>query len=151
MAHKKKDNPNDLMSLRQEIGRHWENKVFDLLRTLGYDVEWYANENWNSEFDLSINGKPIEVKAAYQSRQSNGTGTNRSRWLFNLVSKEKVETPYFVILVAIDENDLETYFFIPGNKVTGKTVSLTSHPMSYTGKYSKYRSDTDYLDTFVYS
>lgn len=150
MSHKKDDDSFSLMSLHQEIGKEWERKTKEFLEILGYDVQWYAN-NWNSSFDLLVDGKPVEVKAAYPSKRDNWNGVVSDRWQFNLTSKDGIDDHWFLILVAIDKTGLQTWFFIPGHKVTTRTISITSHPMVYDGKYAKFRSNTDYLDTFLNS
>lgn len=150
MSHKKNDDSFSLMSLHQEIGKEWEEKAKELLEVLGYDVEWYSDD-WCSSFDLLVEGKPVEIKAAYPSKRNNGRGVITNRWQFNLTSKDGIGDKWFLILVAIDENGLQTWFFIPGHKVTTKTISITSHPMAYDGKYAQYRSNSDYLDTFLNS
>lgn len=148
MARNDYDNPNSLMSLHQEIGKEWEIKAKELLETLGYDVEFYS-DCFTSPFDLLVNGKPVEVKAAYATDRDNGKGTVTKRYQANLTAKVGIEEPWFLIFVAIDDNGLQTWFFIPGYMVKTKTLSLTSHPMSYAGKWSQFRSETSYLDVFL--
>lgn len=137
-----------LMSRNQEIGLRWEEEAFGLLETLGYKVEWYS-DSFTTPFDLKVNGRPVEIKAAYPSPRDNGSGYKSTRYQFNLTAKQEVDQPWFLIAVAIDDIGLQTWFFIPGTEVNTQTISLTSHPMSYAGKWAAYRSNTDWLDSFI--
>lgn len=135
------------LSLHQAIGRQFEEFVRDLLAfSFGLDVQ--DINNWNASFDLEVNGKCIEVKAAYPTKRT-VNGKQHNRWQFNLSSKVDETTSYYVVLVAIDENETEYIYCVPGDKVAGPTIQLTSHPNKYSGKYAQYKDNFDGLISFL--
>jgi hypothetical protein len=135
------------LSLHQEIGHKWETEAFDLLTALGYHVEWCGD--WTDHFDLLVNGRKVEVKAAYPTIRDNGSGYKSTRYQFNLSAKVDVGEEWFLVAVAIDEQENENWFFVPGDKISTATMSLTSHPARYNGKWSVYKNDVDSLKRFV--
>jgi hypothetical protein len=135
------------LSLHQDIGRKFENLVRDLLtHSFGLSVE--SVESWSATFDLVVNDKMIEVKAAYPTLRT-VKNRKRERWQYNFTSKLDVDTEYYAILVAIDEDNNEYIYCIPGNEIDAPTVQLTSHPEKYSGKYAKYLYDFEGLINFL--
>ena len=138
-----------LTSLYQAFGRFWEQEVSTWLSALGFDVRDCGG--FSASFDLYVNDALVEVKAAHKTEHNNGKGTLRARWQFNLSSKRKTSKRYFAVLVALDDNDNPSFFFIPGDAITTSTIQITSAPEKYRGKWSKYLNDHTHLERWLAS
>jgi len=135
------------LSLHQEIGHKFETFIKDLL-TFSFGLDVQDISNWNSTFDLLVNGRCLEVKVAYPTKRIVKNGA-KDRWQFNFASKVGVKEAYYAIIIAIDDSGNEFVYCIPGGNITGPTVQLTSHPNKYTGKYARYLNDFEGLINFI--
>ena len=137
-----------LKSLNQAMGRLWEKDVLLWLQALGFNAEECGN--FNDQFDICVNGKNVEVKSAHKTQQDNGNGTIRNRYIFNLRAKKDIDN-YFCVLVCVGDYGKVDYFFIPGDKIQGSTITITSEPEKYNGKWSKYLNNHEYLTDWLES
>jgi hypothetical protein len=125
------------------MGRHWEQEVKLWLRALGIDAQDCGN--FTSKFDLCVGEKMIEVKSAHKTEQDNGNGTIRTRYIFNLNAKKDIPDDYFCICVCVGDFGQVDFFFIPGKEITGRTITITSAPEKYSGKYARFLNDHTHL------
>lgn len=146
MARSEYNNPNSLLSMHQGIGARGEEYVKDLMQGMGWDLS--GIENWNASYDFTYDGKNIEVKTSYAHSSSNGQGTERDRYQFNMAAKLGIDD-YLAILVLIDPNGTHFVYFVPGSAIQTKQVQITSHPDKYTGQYAKYLWNFEVAQTFL--
>lgn len=89
--------------------------------------------------DLQIsNGLLLEVKTIRQNKDGHWKATVEKQ------GSQRLGKSNFVLLFIIAD-DLIYSYIIPKNVVSGKRITISSHPTKYNGKYSKYLNNWEQL------
>ena len=129
------------LSHQQEYGYQWECKLAERLQQFG-NVEHLSQICWTHEFDLKLDGKFVHCKVAKSCKHKAHGKVWRNRYQFNL---SMVNRGDYLILIC-DKYGEPVYFIIPISELTRRSLSITSHPLIYSGWASKYRENWSVLN-----
>lgn len=125
------------LSHNTAIGDYGEKHILKLLRQSGYKARkatrtHFQGDLWTLSTQTQQTAK-IEVKTAIAS----GTGT------YSFCLKKQGHTDYchsdYVILLLLDNYHNHYVYCIPCHVIDTVSITITSHPLRYKGKWSKYR------------
>jgi hypothetical protein len=129
----------------QDFGTHAQGCVASLLRSKGFDVEL---RDYASPFDLLVNGRRVEVKAARPTSWSTKNGRHSyTLWRLNLHRHGRLtenEVDFYVFrLEDVPEFRNAVHLVVP-SPAKSKTVSLTLRSL-IGGKWAKHINRFDRL------
>ena len=136
---------NYYLSRSQKFGLMAEKFICTELIERGHTANLVSD--FNAPFDILVNDfLPVEVKAAKVTYRKVRHNYYRRRYQFKLTSKLQRQD-YLFCLVAVDDNGELFTFVIPSAFIGDRqTISLTSHPNSYKGQWSKYLNAWNWID-----
>jgi hypothetical protein len=140
------DKPKSFNELNNvELGIAGESLAITLFKQAGYDVSYIAC-NHQIGGDLRVADREtgevfsVEVKTARRN--------HCGRWRFCMYKAGKTDCKRsdICLLIAFDLTNRPYLYLIPSCLVFVTTISITSHPTSYNGKYGLWRNRGDLLD-----
>ena len=121
---------------RPQAGFRWEDKAAKMAKRKGYDVE--AAPMRRSPYDLLINGKKVDVKAAIRTEYKGSDGYPIRGYVFTNMSPIKKCDFYLLLCLSPDRNRVEKTYVIPADEVLQRTVTITERT-----KYKNYENAWD--------
>lgn len=118
------------------VGRYGEQYLCNLLTNNRYLVENVANLRHTGDLRVldTQTGEifHIEAKTAYQ------TAKGTFKFCLNKQNHTSLSYSDFVILLCIDKHQNHYTYVIPTSLLFSQSLTITSHPTNYSGKYSSF-------------